>query len=106
MGQFVGNIIGVMALVLFFQWHKGQKFRFIYFIIEVICVGFVLFISNRLGHYLNHHIHISIPFFNRIPTKVNEWLGAILFFIGCCALSIKSWVHFNEQKSNQNSKTS
>lgn len=105
MGQFFVNVLGILVLVLFFQWNKGQKFKFIYFIVEVICVGFIFFISNRVGHYFNHHIHISIPLFNRIPSQVKDWLGATLFFIGCCALSIKSWVHFNEQKRRKNSKS-
>jgi uncharacterized membrane protein YfcA len=106
MGHIIGNIFGIVTLVLFFRWYKGQKFRWIHFIVDVIGAGIIIFIGNILGDYLSKNIHISIPFYSRIPDEVKNWFGAILIFIGCCVLSIKSWIHFNEQKRNKNSKSS
>jgi hypothetical protein len=102
MGQLIGSILGIITLVLFFRWNNGRKFRWIPFIVEVLGAWAIFYFGNILGDYIDKHTHISIPGFSRIPDVLKNTFGASLIISGCCALSIKSWINFNEQKKTKN----
>ena len=101
----IGDILGIIILVIFLRWNRRHDLKLFHIIVEVIVFGILLYIGNSLRHYFDNHIHISIPILNRIPEEVSKWFWFTLFFIGCCTLSIKSWIQFNKRKRDEKSDT-
>ncbi|MFC4620400.1 hypothetical protein ACFO4N_17000 [Camelliibacillus cellulosilyticus] len=106
MGHLIGSLLGIITFVLLLRWYERRKFKLFPFIVEVIATGILFAIGYAISNYLSKSVHISIPLYNRIPEDIKKWFWFTIFFIGCCTLSIKSWIHFNKIKRSKGSNSS
>ncbi|AOM84481.1 hypothetical protein [Salisediminibacterium beveridgei] len=76
--------LGAIGAWGFIRYEQNQ-FKLLSFLLECLLIGIALFILQwAVGATLSF---VTMP----IPENVTFWIAGLIFFIGVCYVSLKSW---------------